>query len=80
MCGSGAYRATAPQIEAISAVGAGDSTVAGFLTAVLMGLADGEKLRLATAFGTAACLEAGTRPPKPEKIREVYTAVNVEKI
>ena len=80
VCGSGAYRATAPQIEAISAVGAGDSTVAGFLTAVLMGFADSEKLRLATAFGTAACLEAGTRPPQPEKIREIYSDVTVEKI
>ena len=79
-CGSGTYRATAPRIEAVSAVGAGDSTVAGFLTAACRGLSDGDKLRLATSFGTAACLEEGTRPPRPEKIREVYPAVKVEKV
>ena len=77
---SGAYKALPPKIEAISAVGAGDSTVAGFLAAVNAGLSDLDKLRLATAFGASACLEEGTKPPRPESILELYPAVNVEKI
>ena len=77
---SGIYLARAPKIEALSSVGAGDSTVAGFLAATLAGDADADKLRLAIAFGTAACLEEGTMPPKSEKIRELYPVVKIENL
>ena len=74
---SGVYRALTPRIEAVSSVGAGDSTVAGFLIALGEGRDDPERLRLATAFGTAACLAEGSRPPEKEKIREMYEKVEI---
>lgn len=65
---SGEYSVSAPKISAVSTIGAGDSAIAGFLVAVSEGKADVERLKYAVAFGSAACLTSGTRPPKREDI------------
>ena len=61
----GVRRATAPAVDVRSTVGAGDSTLAGFLAA---GAAGDEALRTAVAFGTAAVTLPGSAMPGPEDI------------
>lgn len=58
----------APKIKAISTIGAGDSSVAGFLAAAVRGADKLSCLKSAVAFGSAACLTPGTRPPRPEDV------------
>lgn len=66
-----------PKIQPISTVGAGDSTVAGFVAAYVSGASLTECLKSACAFGTAACLTAGTRPPMPESVADIRNRINV---
>jgi len=78
-CESGCYVARAPKIEAISTVGAGDSAIGGFCAAVKAGADSCERLRFAVAYGSAACMTEGTRPPLPRDVRELASVVTVEK-
>ena len=80
VCEDGAYVARPPKIEALSTIGAGDSSIGGFLAAALEGNAYGEMLRRAVSYGSAACLSAGTRPPVAEDVARIYDKVSVEKI
>ena len=66
----GEYSIGAPDINAVSTIGAGDSSIAGFLAAVAEGKEGEERLKYAVAFGSAACLTSGTNPPQKEKITE----------
>lgn len=77
---SGTLSATVsvPKISPVSTIGAGDSTVAGYLAATLSGFADADRLRLSSAYGCAACLTEGTRPPKKELISELYEKIKVD--
>lgn len=61
----GAWWAGGPSIVPLSTVGAGDSTLAGFLVADGSG---GDRLRTAVAFGRAAVLLPGTAVPDPTDI------------
>ncbi len=62
-----------PKIESpVSTVGAGDSTVAGYLASVAKGEPYENALRLACSFGTAACLTSGTRPPRTADIEKIF--------
>lgn len=56
--------ATPPQIKAVSTIGAGDSSIAGFLCATYHGLSPQERIATAVSFGTAACMTEGTKPPE----------------
>ncbi len=77
-CGElGKYRVEVPSVMPLSTIGAGDSTVAGFLSAYAEGLDGIACLTRACAFGTAACLEAGTNPPRPEKVAEIAETIRV---
>ncbi len=67
-CREGCYHASAPLVEAVSTVGAGDSTLAGFLSAVGEGLSPDQALKRAVAFGSAACRTKGSRPPRREDV------------
>ena len=78
--GGKVYRACPPKIDPISTVGAGDSSIAGFLYAAGHGLDAKECLRYAIAFGTAACLTEGTRAPRREDIESVLAEVDVRNI
>ncbi len=73
----GGFRIEVPSITPLSTIGAGDSTLAGFLSAYADGLDAVACLTRACAFGTAACLEEGTNPPKPEKVAELSHTVRV---
>ncbi len=71
------YLARVPKITPVSTIGAGDSAIAGFIAC------DGDapkRLRLAVAYGTAACLIGGTNPPLKEDIERIYREVKVEEV
>jgi fructose-1-phosphate kinase PfkB-like protein len=77
-CGEfGKYRIDVPTIKPLSTIGAGDSTLAGFLSAYADGLDGIACLTRACAFGTAACLEAGTNPPLPDKVASISKQIRV---
>lgn len=61
----------------VSTIGAGDSTLAGVLHATSRGLDRETVLRTAVSFGTAACMTAGTLPPRPEDVAAVFEQTRV---
>lgn len=69
------YTAVPPEIEAVSTVGAGDSTIAGFIAAYVEGKDKAECLKTAVAFGTAACLTDGSKPPEADMIKKIYEQI-----
>ncbi|MBE6668004.1 MAG: 1-phosphofructokinase family hexose kinase [Ruminococcaceae bacterium] len=78
--GEGCFVAQPPKIEALSTIGAGDSSIGGFLAAAKSGAGADGMLRLAVSYGTAACMTEGTRPPLPNDVKSVYEKVTVKKI
>ncbi len=71
------YLARVPKITPVSTIGAGDSAIAGFIAC------DGdaaERLRLAVAYGSAACMREGTNPPLKADIERIYREVKAEEI
>lgn len=76
----GAWRAYPPPVETVSAIGAGDSLVAGLVLALSRGesLADG--LRLGTAAGAATTLRPGTRLALSQDIQRLLPLVSVESV
>ena len=69
------FKAVAPTVEAVSAVGAGDVLLAQFIAARLAGKSAEEALRLAVAAGAASTLEVGAGRFDP---REAGRLVAVE--
>lgn len=61
----GAWRATAPAVTARSTVGAGDSSLAGYLRAEIDGAAPATRLQMAVAYGSAAAALPGSALPTP---------------
>ncbi len=61
-----------------STIGAGDSTIAGFMAAVSCGMPQEKWGVYAAAWGTAACMTEGTRPPRPEDIAAVLPLITHE--
>ncbi|KTS84007.1 1-phosphofructokinase [Microbacterium testaceum] len=61
----GAWRGRAPRIQVASTVGAGDSSLAGYLLADLEGAAAPERLARSIAYGAAAATLPGTQAPTP---------------
>ena len=59
----GAWRAAAPKVHVLSTVGAGDSSVAGYVLADVRGGDVTERLRTAVAYGSAAAGLPGTALP-----------------
>ena len=59
----GAWHATAPRVPVVSTVGAGDSSVAGYVLADVRGGDATERLRTAVAYGSAAAGLPGTALP-----------------
>lgn len=72
-CSEGVFFAPAPTVNAISTIGAGDSTIAGFIAAVSGGASYADALQQAVAYGSASCLTPGTQPPRPADIRRLLT-------
>lgn len=79
--GDQVYHALPPKIEAKSTIGAGDSTIAGFLAAYAENTSASAEtlLRSAVAYGTAACLTQGTQPPLSSDIERLYEEVQIER-
>lgn len=61
----GAWRGRAPKIQVASTVGAGDSSLAGYLLAAVEGAAAPERLARSIAYGAAAATLPGTQAPTP---------------
>ena len=79
-CAEGVLYGKSSKIEAVSTIGAGDSMIAGFLAAYAQGKSMSESLRLAIAYGTAACLQKGTNPPLPKDVVSIESQVKIQKI
>ena len=67
-----AYIAKPPVVRVVSTIGAGDSSIAGFITASSRCLQPGDCLRYAVAFGTASCPTEGTLPPNKTDVQAIY--------
>lgn len=76
----GRWRAMAPQIEVDSAVGAGDSLLAGVVVALSKGESWEEALRLGIACGTATATAPGTDVCTREMVEALLPRIIVEKL
>lgn len=76
----GTFVAYPPKIEALSTIGAGDSSIGGFLAAAYEGKNYENMLKTAVSYGSAACMSSGTRPPRPEDVAEIFSHIVVKKI
>ena len=79
-CAAGTFRATVPKISVKSTIGAGDSSIAGFLAAYQNKKTASDCLRHAAAFGSAACLTDGTLPPNPSDVSSLLDQIQVQQI
>ncbi len=79
VCKEGMFQATPPAVATRSTIGAGDSFLAGFLAAKAAGKPSHEALRTAVAYGSAACLRDGTKPPLPAEIARLTPLVKCQK-
>jgi len=64
----GAWHAGAPRIQVVSTVGAGDSSLAGYLLAEVEGASPEDRLRRAVRYGAAAASLPGTQAPTPQDL------------
>jgi fructose-1-phosphate kinase PfkB-like protein len=78
--GETAWRVEVPHVTVVSAVGAGDTVVAGLLHALRAGLDWPESLRFAAAAGTAAVRNGGNQQPDPSEIANLLPQVRVERM
>ena len=76
--GDRAYHASVPSGEVIATIGAGDSTLGGFLGGFDSGLGEAESLRLAAACGTATARSVWLA--SREKIEETLGMVTVHEL
>jgi 1-phosphofructokinase len=65
----GAWHATPPPTTVVSTVGAGDSSLFGYLLGDVSGRDPAHRLALAVAYGSAAAGLPGTTIPHPEQVR-----------
>ncbi|HZJ07870.1 MAG TPA: 1-phosphofructokinase family hexose kinase [Nocardioidaceae bacterium] len=72
----GAWHAAPPPITVVSTVGAGDSSLFGYLLGDLRGLSAAERLRLAVAYGSAASSLPGTTIPTPDHVNPELVKVH----
>ncbi len=69
-----------PSIDVCSTVGAGDCSLAGFIYSLQEGKSIEKALKVAAAFGTAACLTEGTNPPPKLSYANILQQVYIEKV
>jgi 1-phosphofructokinase len=72
----GAWHATPPPTTVVSTVGAGDSSLFGYLLGDVRGLPAPERLALAVAYGSAAAGLPGTTIPRPSQLRTELVGVS----
>jgi 1-phosphofructokinase len=71
----GAWQATPPPTTVISTVGAGDSSLFGYVLGALRGNQPADRLRLAVAYGSAAAGLPGTTIPTPDHVHPELVTV-----
>jgi 1-phosphofructokinase len=69
VCADGAWHAAPPPVTVVSTVGAGDSSLFGFLLGDVTGRRPEDCLALAVAYGSAAAGLPGTTIPHPDQVR-----------
>ena len=74
------YRALAPRVDPMSAVGSGDVLLAGFVAARFEGRSDEEALRAAVAGGAASTLELGAGRLSPRESGRLVAGVEVAEL
>ena len=79
-CEQGVLYAKTPKIEVRSTIGAGDSTLAGFMASISKGFSVENALKQAMAFGVSACMQEGTLPPVSSDIEQIKQQVEILKI
>lgn len=78
VCGEGTYIAVPPKVEVKSTIGAGDSSIAGFIACPDDGGA--KRLQWAVAYGSAACMTEGTLPPKAEDVQMILRDIKLKTV
>jgi len=73
--GAGAWHATPPPTTVVSTVGAGDSSLFGYLLGDVTGRDPDQRLALAVAYGSAAAGLPGTTIPHPHQVRPELVGV-----
>lgn len=73
----GAWHATPPPTTVVSTVGAGDSSLFGYLLGAELGIAPDQRLALAVAYGSAAAALPGTTIPTPSQVHPELVSVRV---
>lgn len=73
--GAGAWHAVPPATTVVSTVGAGDSSLFGYLLGDLRQLDPADRLALAVAYGAAAAGLPGTTIPQPHQVRPELVTV-----
>ena len=71
----GSWYASPPPTTVVSTVGAGDSSLFGYVLGDIRGLAAPERLALAVAYGSAAAGLPGTTIPQPSQLRTELVGV-----
>ena len=66
---AGAWHATPPPTTVVSTVGAGDSSLFGYLLGDVTGRHPDQRLALAVAYGSAAAGLPGTTIPHPHQVQ-----------
>ena len=74
------FRALAPKLEAVSAVGSGDTLLAGFIAARVEGRSTEDSLRNAVAAGAVSTLEVGAGRFEPREVARIAAEVRVEEL
>lgn len=76
----GVWHAQPPQIREVSAIGAGDSALAGLLYARSVGMAPQDEVAWAVATGTAAASLDGTLLPDLRQVQDMIKGVSVRRL
>jgi fructose-1-phosphate kinase PfkB-like protein len=74
------FRADAPRVEPVSAVGSGDVLLAAFLDALLAERSLDVSLRTAVAAGAASTLEVGAGRFEPRDASRLHSSVEVREL
>ena len=74
------YRALAPRVDPVSAVGSGDVLLAGFAAARFEGRSNEEALRAAVAAGAASTLQLGAGRFEPREAGRLVSGVQVAEL
>ncbi|MEZ4599242.1 MAG: 1-phosphofructokinase [Syntrophotaleaceae bacterium] len=75
-----AFKAVPPEVEIVNTIGAGDSSVAGFVYGRVKNLQPDRSLACAVAAGAATVMRPGTALCTAEDFNELLDRVNVEQI